>query len=56
LIGETRTVEIPTDGGRIAAKAEYLQPGGSVKDRAARAAIERARARGALHPGKPSSK
>jgi cysteine synthase A len=51
LIGKTRMVEIPADGGRIAAKAEYLQPGGSVKDRAARAAIEGARARGALQPG-----
>jgi cysteine synthase A len=51
LIGGTRTVEIDVPGGRIAAKAEFLQPGGSVKDRAARAAIESARARGSLRPG-----
>jgi len=50
LIGGTRTVEIDVPGGRIAAKAEYLQPGGSVKDRAARAAIANARARGTLRP------
>jgi cysteine synthase len=53
LIGNTRVVAIETPGGRIAAKAEYLQPGGSVKDRAARAVIERARARGTLRPGQP---
>jgi cysteine synthase A len=51
LIGATRVVEIAAGGGTIAVKAEYLQPGGSVKDRAARAAIEGARARGALRPG-----
>lgn len=50
LIGATRVVEIAVPGGTIAAKAEYLQPGGSVKDRAARAAIEGARARGELQP------
>jgi cysteine synthase A len=37
--------------GRIVAKAEFLQPGGSVKDRAALAVIEAARASGALSPG-----
>ncbi len=37
--------------GRIFAKAEFVQPGGSIKDRAALAIIEGARARGALHPG-----
>jgi len=51
LIGATRTVVIEVPGGTIVAKAEYLQPGGSVKDRAALAAIERARDRGMLRPG-----
>lgn len=37
--------------GRLLAKAEFLQPGGSVKDRAARAIIESARADGRLRPG-----
>src|SRR5262249_47650417 len=35
------------------AKAEFLQPGGSVKDRAARAIVEAARADGRLRPGAP---
>lgn len=39
--------------GRLVAKAEFLQPGGSVKDRAARAIIEAARADGRLRPGMP---
>jgi Pyridoxal-phosphate dependent enzyme len=39
--------------GRILAKAEFMQPGGSVKDRAARAIIEAARANGRLKPGAP---
>ena len=34
-------------------KAEFLQPGGSVKDRAAKAILERARALGELPPGGP---
>ena len=53
LIGATRLAVIDVAGGRIVAKAEYLQPGGSVKDRAALFAIERARERGALRPGGP---
>ena len=39
--------------GRILAKAEFLQPGGSVKDRAARAILLSARADGRLRPGAP---
>lgn len=39
--------------GRILAKAEFLQPGGSVKDRAALAAIQAARHDGHLAPGAP---
>lgn len=39
--------------GRILAKLDYLLPGFSKKDRAARAIIEAARADGALAPGQP---
>ena len=38
---------------RILAKAEFMQPGDGVKDRAARAIIEAARADGRLKPGAP---
>ena len=38
-------------GIEIYAKAEFQNPGGSVKDRAAQAIIEDAEARGLLHPG-----
>ena len=37
--------------GRLLAKAEFLQPGGSVKDRAARAILLAAKADGRLQPG-----
>lgn len=39
--------------GRVLAKAKFLQPGGSVKDQAARAILEAARADGRLAPGTP---
>ncbi|UCC73456.1 MAG: cysteine synthase family protein [Gemmatimonadota bacterium] len=39
--------------GRILAKAEFVQPGGSVKDRAALRVLEDARESGALAPGQP---
>ncbi len=39
--------------GRLLAKAEFLQPGGSVKDRAARAILLAAKADGRLRPGAP---
>jgi cysteine synthase A len=38
-------------GRRILGKAEFLNPGGSVKDRAARGIVDDAEARGALSPG-----
>jgi cysteine synthase len=38
-------------GRRIFGKAEFLNPGGSVKDRAARAIVDDAEARGVLPPG-----
>ncbi|WP_315806296.1 MULTISPECIES: cysteine synthase family protein [unclassified Bradyrhizobium] len=39
--------------GRLLAKAEFLQPGGSVKDRAARAILLAAKADGRLQPSAP---
>jgi cysteine synthase A len=54
LIGGTPLVElarIAGGRGRLLAKVEFLQPGGSVKDRAARAAIEAAQGDGRLAPG-----
>ncbi len=56
LIGNTPLIALTRvhDGpGRIVAKAEFLQPGGSVKDRAARAILLAARADGRLTPGMP---
>jgi cysteine synthase A len=56
LIGQTPVVELSrlwSGPGRILAKAEFMQPGGSVKDRAARAIIEAARADGRLKPNAP---
>jgi cystathionine beta-synthase len=63
LIGDTplvrldRSLDLPTpaDGARsgplVLAKVEYLNPGGSVKDRIASRMIEAAEASGALQPG-----
>ncbi|MGE5145754.1 MAG: PLP-dependent cysteine synthase family protein [Candidatus Eiseniibacteriota bacterium] len=56
LIGRTPLVALDrlNDGpGRIVAKAEFLQPGGSVKDRAAKAILLAARDDGRLRPGMP---
>ena len=56
LIGRTPLVALDRvhDGpGRIVAKAEFLQPGGSVKDRAAKAIVLAARRDGRLKPGMP---
>ncbi len=56
LIGHTPLVEIrrmnPTPRVRVLAKLEYLNPGGSIKDRAACAMIEAAERSGELTPGK----
>jgi cystathionine beta-synthase len=59
LIGDTplvrlgRTLDRPagTSGPLVLAKIEYLNPGGSVKDRIARRMIDAAEASGALKPG-----
>lgn len=56
LIGRTPLVALDrchAGPGRIVAKAEFLQPGGSVKDRAAKAIILAAKADGRLRPGMP---
>ena len=56
LIGKTPLVALDRAYGgpeRIVAKAEFLQPGGSVKDRAARAILLAARKDGRLKPGMP---
>jgi cysteine synthase A len=53
-IGHTPLVELPRfarGAGRIFAKLEWFNPGGSVKDRIARAMIEDAERRGLLRPG-----
>ncbi len=56
LIGGTPCLELNRlhgGPGRIVAKAEFVQPGGSVKDRAALRVIQDARAAGLLAPGQP---
>ena len=56
LIGKTPLVALDRvyrGPGRIVAKAEFLQPGGSVKDRAAKAILLAAREDGRLKPGMP---
>ncbi len=55
LVGNTPLVEIESlsklTGGRIFAKCEFMNPGGSVKDRAAKFIIDEAEKSGALKPG-----
>lgn len=56
LVGDTplyeiRRLEIDPPRGRVFAKAEHQNPGGSVKDRICLAMIEGAEARGTLKPG-----
>jgi len=55
LVGNTPIVELkriaPKEGVRIFAKLEYFNPTGSVKDRVAKAMIERAEEEGAISPG-----
>ncbi len=56
LIGDTPTLalsRIHQGPGTILAKAEFVQPGGSVKDRPALRIIEDARESGRLAPGQP---
>src|SRR3978361_318459 len=55
LIGNTPLVQlnsvVPEGAGRVVAKIEYLNPGGSVKDRIALKMITEAEASGELKPG-----
>jgi cysteine synthase len=55
MVGNTPIVELkrisPKEGVRIFAKLEYYNPTGSVKDRVAKAMIERAEEEGAIAPG-----
>ena len=52
LIGNTPILDLePTTGLRIFAKAEFLNPGGSIKDRVALNMIEQAEKDGRLKPG-----
>jgi cysteine synthase A len=55
LVGKTPMVRLgrlsPADGAEIWAKLEYLNPGGSIKDRAALGIVLDAERRGALRPG-----
>ncbi|HWF05162.1 MAG TPA: cysteine synthase A [Candidatus Angelobacter sp.] len=55
LVGQTPLLRfrrlIPEDAGDVYAKLEYLNPGGSVKDRAAIGMIKRAEEQGLLKPG-----
>ncbi len=52
LIGNTPIVSLaPSTGMNIFAKAEFLNPGGSIKDRVAKNMIEQAEKRGALKKG-----
>jgi cysteine synthase len=55
LVGETPLLQlkklVPPDSAEIYAKLEYLNPGGSVKDRAAVGIIRRAEEQGLLKPG-----
>jgi len=55
LVGETPMLQlkrlVPPGSAEVFAKLEYLNPGGSVKDRAAIGIIRRAEQEGQLHPG-----
>ena len=59
LIGNTPLVRlnsvVPAGAGTVAAKVEYVNPGGSAKDRIAVKMIEAAEASGELDPAAPSS-
>src|SRR5580765_4332895 len=55
LVGQTPLLHfrriVPEDSADVFAKLEYLNPGGSVKDRAAIGMIRRAEEQGLLKPG-----
>jgi len=51
LVRLSRTLDLDGEGPLVLAKVEYLNPGGSVKDRIATRMIDAAEASGALQPG-----
>jgi cystathionine beta-synthase len=51
LVRLSRSLDLPGDGPLVLAKVEYLNPGGSVKDRIATRMIDAAEASGELQPG-----
>lgn len=51
LIGKTPLLRLKSEGGQIAAKLEYFNPAGSIKDRAAYCMIRDAEERGRLREG-----
>ncbi|MCC6875473.1 MAG: cysteine synthase A [Sandaracinaceae bacterium] len=51
LIGSTPLVRLRSQGARVWAKCEHLEPGGSIKDRICLAMIEDAERKGILQPG-----
>src|SRR5664279_5070294 len=55
LVGETPVLHlrkvVPANAANVYAKLEYLNPGGSIKDRAALGMIQRAEKEGRLQPG-----
>ena len=55
LVGQTPLLQlkriVPSNAAQVFAKLEYLNPGGSVKDRAAIGMIRRAEKEGKLKPG-----
>src|SRR5664279_4014086 len=55
LVGETPVLHlrriVPANAADVYAKLEYLNPGGSIKDRAALGMIQRAEKDGSLRPG-----
>src|SRR5436189_136664 len=55
LVGDTPVVRLPAlqppDGARVLAKLEYMNPGGSIKDRIAGAMVDAAERDGLLRPG-----
>src|SRR5215469_3771471 len=60
LVGETPVLHlkklVPADAADVYAKLEYLNPGGSIKDRAALGIITDAERKGLLRPGSRSLK
>jgi len=51
-IGNTPLIRLKAmSSGKVFAKAEHLNPGGSIKDRVAKYIIERAEEEGTLKPG-----